>query len=137
MYMMSEINRILKPGGHVVLTTPNIVGLRALDALLEGYHPGLFHTYVVPKESGEVDARHNREYAPRDVKCLLESAGFDLKRLETGWLEPDGAARLEPLQRLLEANGMITALRGDIIYAVGQKTAKVRQRYPVELYTSF
>ncbi len=42
MHMMSEINRILKPGGHLLLTTPNIGSLRAISAILLGYHPSFF-----------------------------------------------------------------------------------------------
>ncbi len=42
MHLMSEMNRILKPGGHVVLTTPNIASLRGIAAILQGFHPGFF-----------------------------------------------------------------------------------------------
>ena len=73
MHMMSEINRILKPGGHLVLTTPNIGSLRAIAAILQGYHPSFFPAYIRPREEGEeAEARHNREYVPMEIQHLLD-----------------------------------------------------------------
>jgi len=137
MHMMGEVHRILKPEGVLVLSTPNITGVRGLQAMLHGYHPGLFHTYVVPKPGGEADPRHNREYAPRDIRVLFESAGLELVRLETGWLTPEDPLRYTETDRLLAEKGFSRELRGDIIYAVGRKVGPIRERYPVELYTSF
>jgi SAM-dependent methyltransferase len=74
MHLMCEVNRILKPGGHFVLTTPNVAALRGISAILQGYHPGFFHAYIRPAESGEVDARQNREYTPREIHILLENS---------------------------------------------------------------
>ena len=73
MHLMCEVNRILKPGGHLVLTTPNIAALRGISAILQGYHPGFFHAYIAAAEGGEVDARHNREYTPREIHKLLRT----------------------------------------------------------------
>ena len=72
MHMMAEINRILRPGGHLVLTTPNIGSLRAIAAILTGYHPGFFPAYIRPRVEGEEpEARHNREYTAREIALLV------------------------------------------------------------------
>ncbi|MEB2360457.1 MAG: glycosyltransferase [Bryobacteraceae bacterium] len=135
MHMMSEINRILKTGGHLVLTTPNICSLRAIAATLTGYHPGFFQAYILPKEGEEPDPRHNREYAPREISMLFTDAGFEVKRLETGPFRDAPRPELGWVSRLLEYYSLPGELRGDGIYAVGRKSGPVRERYPEWLYS--
>jgi SAM-dependent methyltransferase len=136
MYLMCEVNRILKPGGHLVLTTPNIAALRAIAAMLQGYHPGFFHAYVKPAATGEVDARHNREYTPREVKLLLENSGFEVLRLETGEFRDEPHPEYGWVRHLLETYWLGgDELRGDGIFALGRKTGPVRARYPDWLYS--
>jgi SAM-dependent methyltransferase len=135
MHLMCEVNRILKPGGHLVLTTPNIAGLRGIAAILQGYHPGFFHAYIRPSESGEVDARHNREYTPREIHRLLENSGFEVTLLETGEFRDVPHPEYGWVLHLLERYRLETDLRGDGIYAVGRKTGAVRDRYPEWLYS--
>jgi len=135
MHMMGEINRILKPGGHLVLTTPNVAALRGISAILQGYHPGFFHAYIKPAESGEVDARHNREYTAREVHRLFDNSGFEVTRLETGEFLDAPHPEFGWVIHLLERYRLETDLRGDGIYAVGRKTGSVKDRYPDWLYS--
>jgi SAM-dependent methyltransferase len=135
MHMMAEINRILNHGGRLVLSTPNICSTRAVGAALLGYHPGLFHQYVRPAKDGSIDPRHAREYAPRDVHALLEAAGFSIVRLETGPYLEKPTPDLDWVGKLLERHELSNYLRGDVIYAIGEKAGPVKSRYPPELYT--
>ncbi len=135
MHMMGEINRILKPGGRLVLSTPNICSLRAVGAVLLGYHPGLFHQYIKPNEQGDIEPRHSREYTPRDVQQLLEAAGFSVERLETGPYVAQPTAEHEWVKHVIERYGVPSHLRGEAIYAVGKKTSGVEDRHPAGLYS--
>ncbi|HXA63999.1 MAG TPA: glycosyltransferase [Bryobacteraceae bacterium] len=135
MQMMSEINRILKPGGHLVLTTPNIGSLRAIAAILEGYHPGFFPAYIrAPEHGAEPEARHNREYTPKEIVLLLLDSGFEVALLETGPFREQPKPELAWVRHLLQRYQLSQDLRGDGIYAVGRKIGPLRERYPAWLY---
>lgn len=135
MHMMGEINRILKPGGHLLLTTPNICSMRAISAILQGYHPSFFPAYIRPRrEDEEAEARHNREYAPMEIQFLLNDSGFEVVRLETGEFLSEPHPEFHWIGHLLERYRLHTTLRGDGIYALGRKTGPVKERWPAWLY---
>ena len=135
MHLMWEINRILKPGGHLVLTTPNAASTRAISAILQGYHPGFFPAYIKPKRPGEeADPRHAREYAAREIAQLFRDAGFEVDRLETGEFRDAPHPERLWVETMLENHGLSTTLRGEDIYVVGRKTGPPAERYPNWLY---
>ena len=108
--------------------------MRAIAAILTGYHPGFFQAYIKPSESGEVDARHNREYTPKEIHLLLDNSGFEVTRLETGEFREEEHPEFGWVRHLLEKYWLDKDLRGEDIYAVGRKTGPVRERYPGWLY---
>jgi glycosyltransferase involved in cell wall biosynthesis len=134
MFMMAEISRILKLDGHLVLTTPNIGSLRALSGILQGYHPGFFPAYLRPGPD-VTDARHNREYTPKEIYRLLHDAGFTVTRLETGPFLDEAHPEFAWVEDLLRRYNLPGDLRGDGIYIVGKKTGPVRDRFPNWLYS--
>jgi glycosyltransferase involved in cell wall biosynthesis/SAM-dependent methyltransferase len=136
MHMMSEINRILKPGGHLLITTPNLGSLRAIEGILQGYHPSFFPAYIRPRKEGEeTEARHNREYVPMEIQHLLTDSGFEVLRLETGEFLDEPHPEQAWITHLLERYRLQRTLRGDGIYALGRKTGPVKERWPAWLYS--
>lgn len=135
MHMMAEINRILKSGGHLVLTTPNLGSRRAISAILQGYHPAFFPAYIRPRPTyGETEARHNREYVPMEVQHLLTNSGFEVLRLETGEFLDEPHPEFGWIDHLLETYQLHRTLRDDGIYALARKTGPVKERWPDWLY---
>jgi SAM-dependent methyltransferase len=131
MHMMSEIHRVLKPGGIVLLTTPNAVSMRAISAILRGGHPSFYSRYSNPETDG--GPRHAREYTPEEVSELLTDSGFVVVHLETGPYG-DPAVDNREIAKVLTRLKQPANLREDCIYAVGRKAETPRNRYPAWLY---
>ena len=64
--ILAKINKALKPGGHLILTTPNIASLFRRARLLLGIQP--LYRY------------HVREYTMSEVLTMIKDAGFDIVR---------------------------------------------------------
>lgn len=74
---LSEIHRVLRPDGYMILTTPNAISLDRLETYLRG------GSQMVDRYSPLFGpgARHNREYHPREIRQLLEGNGFTIEEL--------------------------------------------------------
>jgi SAM-dependent methyltransferase len=72
LHAMLELKRVLKPGGRLVLTTPNAARLENVSAFIEGRN-----VYDQYSKYG-VYGRHNREYTRHELSQLLTHCGFDI-----------------------------------------------------------
>jgi glycosyltransferase involved in cell wall biosynthesis/SAM-dependent methyltransferase len=127
MFMMIEINRVLRFGGVLVLTTPNVASARAVAGCLRSSVPYFFSNFMV---SGSTN-RHNFEYATREISILARGAGFGEVAVTTEycWSEP-----LPEVQDFMERAGVPPHLIGDNLFVVAKKTTEIVERYPPELY---
>jgi 2-polyprenyl-3-methyl-5-hydroxy-6-metoxy-1,4-benzoquinol methylase len=70
-WMLSEINRVLKPGGTLVLTFPNIRTALSLMMMLLDLPPMYAARYRSP---------HYRDFTLRTMKIALRNNGFSIQR---------------------------------------------------------
>lgn len=109
--MLTEARRVLKLGGHLFLTTPNLACWHSLRLLLRGEHPYFFE-------------QHEREITYRDVRGLLFALGFEVERLETVdvWHQHETSEdEVEVLRSLCTEHGFDTTRREDCVFALCRK----------------
>ena len=126
MFMLAEVNRVCKPNGYLLLTTPNITSSRAIYKILRGYEPYFYMQY----RHKPALYRHNYEYAVPTLRRVLCDAGFIGKMwTEDTFEDPvyDDVPRLRELGYPLDTVG-------DNIFAVMKKEYGVTNRYPGFIY---
>jgi SAM-dependent methyltransferase len=81
-HVLNEIHRVLRPGGLILLTTPNMLRWEHLRDLALGKNIN------DPYSGYGVYGRHNREYAPQEVIRLLEECGFSVRQVRLANVHP-------------------------------------------------
>ena len=81
--LLREAFRVLKPGGYILLSTPN---LSRLDNLLRLWHERSIHSEIKGRFyesfSSILSARHIREYTALELSYLLEGQNKEMYRFE-------------------------------------------------------
>lgn len=126
MAALAESNRVLRPGGWILITTPNGVSARVLMAVLKGECPSMdpvFHPESIHR-------RHHREYTPSELRTLLSAAGFTPSSIRTQSIHRPGLRHAFALA-LMRLGDRMSSLRGEFIMAFARKSGAVTDRYPV------
>jgi SAM-dependent methyltransferase len=143
MAMLVEIHRVLKPGGALVLTTPNLISWHAILKAIKGISPLEFSCFM--RTHTPPMLQHAKEYMPEEVECMLEGSGFTIEKLCTPY-------NLFPHERFKLPDWLLLALitawfplsgrhpkllrhRGAHIFALARKSGAVRDRYPKLIYS--
>lgn len=113
---MQSFFRILKPGGQLLLTTPNAISALSLHHLIYASHP---MTYPI----------HVREYTPKEIQDIAELIGFQTRIITTEnvFTSPEV---LKTAYEIFNKNGFPIQNRGDDIIAIFTKPENMAPKDP-------
>ena len=125
-----EIYRVLKPGGTLVVSTPNVARLENVARLVAGAN--LYDPYSGYGAFG----RHNREYTRHGLVHLLQYCGFGLENHFTADIHPHHTAAFAEAASLAPLLAARLDDLGQYLFARARKTSTPRMGRPAELYRS-
>jgi SAM-dependent methyltransferase len=133
-HALIEIRRVLRPGGTLVITTPNVARLDNVCKIIGGEN--IYDPYSGYGPYG----RHNREYNKHDLYRLLTANGFHVEQIFSADVHDryaDTYAQLEKIKPLVRHRA---ADLGQYIFCqstVGEEADKAPVVRPDWLYRSY
>jgi SAM-dependent methyltransferase len=135
MQLLLESRRVLREGGYLLVTTPNVGSITSVAKTLDGHdNPQIFFLYKRPVEGEPPDIGHVREYTAYELGEAVKAAGFEVTHLFTTFIA-EYSSHL-PLLKFLEACGYDTDNRGEQSWCLAVKRAALPvDRYPFFIYS--
>ena len=134
MHALREIARVLKPGGRLVLTTPNVARIENVVALLDGRN--IYDPYSGYGPYG----RHNREYTRNEIHQLLTYCGFEPEISYTANVHRDVRATAVDVGAIETAIASVRNREHDLgqyLFSLWRKVGECGTLRPAWLYRSY
>jgi SAM-dependent methyltransferase len=132
-HTLSEIHRVLKPEGELVLSTPNACRSDSIANFLYGLNIyDRYHLGSLLKGS-----RHSREYTYQELQELVEGSGFQIERMEDIDICPPFGLRRRAMRAVM--NNVVSRITGghyrDHLFVRARKTQRpFRWHFPTKLF---
>jgi len=130
LFPLREIQRVLKPGGTMILTTPNASRLENAARLLAAEN--IYDPYSGYGPYG----RHNREYTLKELKLLLEHAGFQVDTAFSADVHENRANLYVPVSKMMPLLKRHADL-GQYLFVKARNQTKGKSTRPGWLFRSY
>ena len=143
MHMMSEVNRILKTDGYLVMSTPNLLHRKNMLEIFRGAHP-----YGWSKFTLCYGDRHNREWTPFELEKLFDVSGFG--QIDVFTDDIPGGRQYRGIKMLVfkfvvdmmcYVSSVVFSVpmkyRNNLLFGRGRRKEDIRERFPSQFYDKF
>ena len=129
--VLRELKRILKPSGHLILTTPNVARLENVCRMVAGEN--IYDPYSGYGPYG----RHNREYNKHELAQLLTYCGFEVETLFSADVHENHASNFFPVERVRALVEFRADDLGQYLFSRSRSTRASGAKRPSWLYRSY
>jgi SAM-dependent methyltransferase len=130
-HTLKEIRRVLRTGGRLLITTPNVARIGNVISLIDG------RSIYDPYSGFGAYGRHNREYSLAELEHLLKFCGFTIEKSFTADAHPEDWSGYAIFGTALNATRNRLDDLGQYLFIVAEANESPQNGLPASLYRSY
>lgn len=131
MRVLLEVKRVLRDGGHLIVTTPNVSRLENVCRMIAGVN--IYDPYSGYGPCG----RHNREYNKHELTLLLAHGGFEIETMVSADVHENRAAQFHPVAQIVDHVRKREPDLGQYLFTRARNAGPAKAGRPAWLYRSY